>query len=312
MTTPTANTDLFGQVAELPDQAFADRYDALVGLDDQKARILGEVEVLLDSTRIKAWSVKHHGAILDIAATLAERVPLIVLAGDVGTGKTELAETIGDRIGRQHRLEVIMYPLSLNTRGKGLVGQMTSLITRAFDVVRDDFAASRASGTGRARRVGIIVIDEADALAQSREVAQMHHEDRAGVNALIRAIDGIHQAGLPVLTIMCTNRASAIDPAILRRAARVFTLERPNADSRAAVLRTALRGTDVNEDDIVAAVELLGPNTKREWGATYSDLRQRLIPDLLMSAYAADEPVTGAHLIASTAAFEPTRPFTSA
>jgi SpoVK/Ycf46/Vps4 family AAA+-type ATPase len=312
MTTITSTTDLFGQVAELPDQAFADRYDALVGLDDQKSRILGEAEVLLDPTRIKAWSAKHHGAVLDIATTLAERVPLIVLAGDVGTGKTELAETIGDRIGRQHRLDVTMYPLSLNARGKGLVGEMTSLITRAFDAVRDDFTASRESGTGRARRFGIIVIDEADALAQSREMKQMHHEDRAGVNALIRAVDGIRQSGMPVLTIMCTNRASAIDPAILRRAARVFTLERPDCDARAAVLRAALQGTKINENDIAAAAKLLGSNTKREWGATFSDLRQRLIPDLFMSAYAADEPVTGAHLVTSAAAFEPTRPFTSA
>jgi hypothetical protein len=29
-------------------------------------------------------------------------------------------------------------------------------------------------------------VDEGDALAQSRDLAQMHHEDRAGVNALIR------------------------------------------------------------------------------------------------------------------------------
>ena len=34
----------------------------------------------------------------------------------------------------------------------------------------------------------ILLIDEADALAQSPAQSQMHHEDRAGVNALVRKI----------------------------------------------------------------------------------------------------------------------------
>ena len=40
-----------------------------------------------------------------------------------------------------------------------------------------------ASRSGRG--AVILLVDEADALAQSREAAQMHHEDRAGVNAFL-------------------------------------------------------------------------------------------------------------------------------
>lgn len=310
--TTTATADLFGQVVELPDGDAADRFAALIGLDAVKARLLGEAEVLLDPTRIMAWSERHHGTVLDLTSKLSSRIPLIVLAGDVGTGKTELAETVGDSIARAHRIDVTMYPLSLSTRGQGLVGEMTSLITRAFDAVRDDFAASRDAASRRARRAGIIVIDEADALAQSREMVQMHHEDRAGVNALIRAVDGIRRDRLPILTIMCTNRASAIDPAISRRAAHTFNLERPKGEGRIALLTAALAGTHIDPNHIQQAASLLGPLKDRAWGATFSDIRQRLVPDVFMSAYADDQPVTGQRLIAAAAKFEPTRPFTNA
>lgn len=307
--TSTATAELFGQVVELPDGETADRFASLIGLDDVKARLLGEAEVLLDPTRIKAWSERHHGTVLDLASKLSSRVPLIVLAGDVGTGKTELAESIGDPIARAHRIDVTVYPLSLSTRGQGLVGEMTSLITRAFNSVRDEFSSSRDSGSQRARRAGIIVIDEADALAQSRELAQMHHEDRAGVNALIRAVDGIRRDKLPILTIMCTNRASAIDPALRRRAAHTFILERPSVEGRVALLAAGLDGTGIDEAHIQQAALLLGPQKGRPWGATFSDIRQRLVPDVFMSAYAQDKAVSGQELVAAAASFEPTRPF---
>lgn len=307
--TSTATTDLFGQTTELPDLDAAERFASLVGLDTIKGRLLGEAEVLLDPTRIESWSERHHGSVLDIASTLSSRIPLVVLAGDVGTGKTELAETVGDPIARAHSIDVTMYPLSLNTRGQGLVGEMTSLITRAFDSVRSDFKTSRDPRTGRARHAGIIVIDEADALAQSRELAQMHHEDRAGVNALIRAVDGIRRDRLPILTIMCTNRGSALDPAVTRRAAHIFNLTRPDTNACVALLIAALAGASIEERHICDAAEHLGPQAGRPYGATYSDIRQRLIPDLFMTAYSADEPVTGSRLVTAAAAFEPTRPF---
>ena len=60
----------------------------------------------------------------------------------------------------------------------------------------------------------VVIIDEADAIAQSREFGQMHHEDRAGVNALIRGIDTVATERRPVLVLLCTNRLSALDPAI--------------------------------------------------------------------------------------------------
>lgn len=131
---------------------------------------------------------------LPAVARWTSRAPLFVLAGDVGTGKTEVAETIGHRIAIDLRVPVTMYPLSLTARGKGAVGEMTTLLTAAFAQVPTAATGARARD-GRLTKAVVLLIDEADALAQSRELAQMHHEDRAGVNALLRGVDELPTPG---------------------------------------------------------------------------------------------------------------------
>ena len=83
-----------------------------------------------------------------------DRPPLFVFTGDVGCGKTALAESFGDQIARSENLAVSVYRLSLNARGSGAVGEMTKLIAAAFTVVRE--AAERVSDRGgpSARRGG--------------------------------------------------------------------------------------------------------------------------------------------------------------
>ncbi|MDF9278431.1 ATP-binding protein [Arthrobacter sp. EH-1B-1] len=305
----TSNSELFGNVLEYPDPSAQQRFNALVGIDHIKRRLVNEASVLIDPQVLEQWSAKHHGSTLDAVRAVEERTPLIVLAGDVGTGKTELAESVGDPIARSLRLPMLtLYPLSLNARGRGLVGEMTTLITQAFEHVRSSLGQARDS-EGQIRNAAILLIDEADAIAQSRELAQMHHEDRAGVNALIRAIDSLRRDRLPVLTIMCTNRSDALDPAIARRAAHVFAFTRPTTEQRVHVLTSALTGTRISAKAIEEAARLLGAGDERQWSVTYSDLRQRFVPDLVLNAYGSDTPVTEFALIEAAASFVPTRPF---
>jgi AAA+ superfamily predicted ATPase len=139
----------------------------------------------------------------------------------------------------------------------------------------------------------------------------MHHEDRAGVNALIRGIDGLRNERLPVLTIICTNRIDAIDPAVRRRAAAIFEFSRPNEDDRAELLRRALEGVSISDVDMKEIVRLTGPQHGRSYGCTYSDLRQRLIPASVLEAMDRGGTITGASLIAIASTFTPTRPFES-
>lgn len=210
--------------------------------------------------------------------------PLIVLAGDVGSGKTELAETIGDAVARQEKINITLFPLSLSTRGQGRVGEMTQLISAAFDYTIEE-AKKLKSSDGRARGAVILLIDEADALAQSRENAQMHHEDRAGVNAFIRGIDRIANAQLPAAVIMCTNRLSALDPAVKRRAAEVLSFGRPNEAQRRSVLTRRLGRLGIPDIAFDELVRVTGPREGNVPGFTFSDLTQRLIPSIVLDAY---------------------------
>jgi AAA+ superfamily predicted ATPase len=299
MNIPT--NDLFEEDLDLPDPIAQQRYAALVGLDDVKTRLMKEAELILQPTLLEDWSVRAHGRVLPALDWVAGRPPLIIFAGDVGTGKTTLAETFADAIARLHGIDVRVKRLSLRARGSGAVGEMTRLIGTAFDVV-----LLEARAAGPARPV-VLVIDEADALAQSREATQMHHEDRAGVNALIRGVNQIASERLGVLVIMCTNRADALDPAIRRRAAAEFDFARPTEAQRAAVLSAIFDGVGLTTDQIAELVALTGPDG-RGYGYTYSDLVDRVLAAACLAAYP-DRRVTADLIAEQIRANPPTRPF---
>jgi len=297
--------DLFEPVLEYPDEDARRRYAGLVGLDAVKERLVKETIIRLAPDQLADWSRRHHGGTVPAAAALVDRPPVFILAGDVGTGKTELAETFGDPLARTIGIPVFTYRLSLAARGTGLVGEITTLVRDAFATIATE--AKRARTTGTARSAFILVIDEADALAQSREHGQMHHEDRAGVNALIRGIDDLARDRLPAVVVLCTNRLAAIDPAVQRRSAEPFLFSRPDAAQREAVLRAYATGTDTTDADITELVKLTGPNNGTP-GFTYSDLTQRLVPAAVLAAFP-DAPLTGAGLLAAARETRPTPSF---
>lgn len=299
---------LFGQVVEFPDPDAQDRLDALVGVTETINRLALEAQLLADPGVLKDWSSRTHGAVLPAVARWSSRAPLFVLAGDVGTGKTEVAETIGHRIATELRVPVTMYPLSLTARGKGAVGEMTTLLTAAFAQVRSAATGGRGRD-GRLTKAVVLLVDEADALAQSRELAQMHHEDRAGVNALLRGVDELRDARLPVIVLLVTNRLDALDPAVRRRAARVFEFCRPDAEQRRALLAAELAGVGLNSAALTALAEVTGPRVGRDHGHTYSDLRQRVIPEVVLDAFRRGAPIGPEAALAIAGAVEPTRPF---
>ncbi len=124
--------DLFHPVVELPEPVRAERYRRLVGLDDIKDRLRREAQLLVDPTRLRAWSLEHHGVELPALTLFADRGPLFVFAGDVGAGKSALAESFGCDLSDVLNLPVYLYRLKLTARGSGLVGEMTTLIGDAF------------------------------------------------------------------------------------------------------------------------------------------------------------------------------------
>ena len=299
----TSPTDLFEEDLDLPDPDADRRYHQLIGLDVTKARLAKEAELILQPAIIERWSVRHHGTVLAAVRWMADRAPLFVFEGDVGSGKTTLAETFASNIARRHGVSVKVHRLSLRARGTGAVGEMTRLLGAAFDFV---LAEARKHRTNRPT---VLVVDEADAIAQSREAAQMHHEDRAGVNALIRGIDALtNERKLGVIVVLCTNRSGAIDPAVRRRAAASFRFGRPDERQREAMLTELFADASFHPAEIDELVAATGPTAERRYGYAYSDIVNRLMPAAILAAYP-DEPLSAAIVLDQVDRHPPTKPF---
>ncbi len=287
-----------------PDISAQRWYERLVGLDDHKARLLIELEMLLYPERLEQWSKRCHGGqVLRICDLYRNRVPLILLEGDVGTGKTALAETIGDALARQigEGRQVHMLKINTQVRGTGQVGEMSDLIAQAF-----------AQAEARARALGgdpvLLLLDEADALAVSRETQQMHHEDKAGLNTLLQRLDKLRLTKLPIAALFITNRPEALDPAILRRAALDLHFERPGDTIRAQILLTSVPELRLSEQEVTELVRLTGPGESKNKGLpfTASDLTDRLLPAALRRAYSERRALEVRDLIEQACMLEPT------
>ena len=299
--------DLFDAVEEYPNSRLQDKYARLVGLDQEKDRISKEARILLRPKEIENWSKQYYGSVVPLARSFDERMPLLLFSGDVGTGKTSLAESFPDKVARDLKIATTLYRLSLGARGTGAVGQMTSLITTAFSRI-EEAARKIAFDDSGPRGAIVLLIDEADALAQSRELSQMHHEDRAGVNALIRGIDRIGSGNHPAIVVLCTNRIEALDPAIVRRAADIFRFKRPNLEQRLTILGCSLSGLGFDNGQIQGLAQLLGDSNGLGYGCTYSDLTARFLPDVLLDAFPGS-PVDFERVKAQAKEFTPTPPF---
>ncbi len=306
MTIVEANR-LFENSMEFPDYEAQMRLDRLIGLENYKLRLTKMLSVLINPRSMEKWVNKFHGDHYEVLEPILSRPPLIVLAGDVGSGKTALAENISDKVARLNDIGVTMLPLSLSSRGQGRVGEMTQLVSNAFQQTKE-LAKKYKSETGKSRGAVILLIDEADALAQSRESDQMHHEDRAGVNAFIRGIDSLASEGLPVAVIMCTNRLDALDPAVKRRAAEILPFKRPNEEQRNSVLEQTLAPFGLDSSTISKLAGVTGQSNARKYGFSFSDITQRLVPAIILDAYP-NKAVTKERALEVAMSIQPTPPF---
>ena len=304
--------NLFERSVIFPDFESQERLDSLVGLEEHKRRLTNILALLINADGLKAWARRFHPGANNVVNAVITRPPLVVLSGDVGSGKSALAETIGDAVARQEKIGITLFPLSLSSRGEGRVGEMTQLLSAAFDYTIDEAKKLKTTNSGRSRGAVIMLVDEADALAQSREESQMHHEDRAGVNAFIRGVDRLGNGKLPAAVIMCTNRPRALDPAIRRRAADILTFTRPDASRRREVIAPALKELGFLPEQIEAIVIATGSREDESFGFTYSDLKQRLLPAIILNAYPGrgvepDAALQTAHRMMPTAPFQDRR-----
>jgi len=304
-TLETSTIHTFFEVERVyPDDMAKGWYERLVGLDEHKARLLIELEMLLYPERLVQWSkANHNGQVLRLCELYRNRVPLILLEGDVGTGKTALAETIGDALARHIGGGKHVHLLKMNTqvRGTGQVGEMSDLIVQAF-----------VQAEARAKSLGgdpvLLLLDEADALAVSRETQQMHHEDKAGLNTLLQRLDNLRLVHLPIAALFITNRPEALDPAVRRRSALNLHFERPGDEIRERIFITSVPEIRIGKKEIAELVRLTGPNESKNKNVpfTASDLTDRLLPAALRQAYRERRTLEVRDLIEQGQTMEPT------
>ena len=119
---------------------------------------------------------------------------------------------------------------------------------------------------------------------QSREAAQMHHEDRAGVNAFIRGVDRLANSKLPAAVIMCTNRLGGVGPGCTAPCSR-YPYIHPSRQAAEAVFSAAPLPVEFFGGTDCAIVAATGPRQNGDYGFTFSDLTQRLLPAIVLDAY---------------------------
>ncbi|MCK4588196.1 AAA family ATPase [Candidatus Woesebacteria bacterium] len=298
---PKEAMDVFEAIMEYPNKKAEEEYNDLIGLDNIKERLAKEASLLLSTENLKKWSKKYHKKkVISACAIFEKRLPLIVFGGDIGTGKTALAESFGDSMAKLLGSKIFLLRISVQIRGTGLVGEMTQLINKAFR------EAKRIAD--EAKNPVILLVDEADTLAQSRETIHMHHEDKAGVNALIQGIDHSKHIEQSILVVFCTNRLSAIDPAIIRRAAIVHEFTRPNKEQLEKLFERSFGDTGLSKEQLAQLVSLAGPIENREYGFSYSDILNKVVPEAIMKAYP-EKPLTFELILAAVQKTQPTPPF---
>jgi len=188
----------------------------------------------------------------------------------------------------------VLFKLSNRVRGSGHVGEMGSLLSEAF--------AQVAQAAGKGRRA-ILIIDEGDSIGADRGQPHSHHEDKVAVNTIIQAIDDLRRYKGRVVVVLCTNRFSVLDPALVRRAAVVEEFTRPDGQERRDLLRMDLQGLELSDSQISQLVLATGAQGDRP-GWTYSDIRTRLYPKALADAFPA-EPLRFEHLARAAAGLRP-------
>ncbi len=302
--TTTALQSFFEIEKTYPDENAHSWYKRLKGIDEQKERLLLELEMILFPDLVEKWSRRNHGnQVLKICELQRNRIPLILFQGDVGTGKTALAETIGDALARRAGKNAQVHLLKINTqiRGSGLVGEMSDLIAQAFTQV--EMRASSLKGVPI-----LLLMDEADALASSRDTSQMHHEDKAGLNTVLQRLDNLRLTKLPVAVMFITNRPDALDPAVRRRAALNLHFERPNDEARSEIIQSSVPELKLTVKQIEQLIHLTSekhPKNKKI-RFTASDLTDRLLSGAFRRAYKENRAFTANDLLAEAEIIEST------
>lgn len=283
-----------------PNAAAANRLASLVGLERHIDGLTGHLRILFDPSLVDQWVECNYRRAPGVVSLLKDAVPLILFDGDVGTGKTVLAEVIGQAVATDGSYGVHMVKMSTQVRGTGYVGEMGSLLACAFDQVQH-----------LAERKGepvILILDEADSLLTSRASDQHHHEDKSGVNTILQHLDDFRSSNFQIAVIAITNRIAVIDPAIRRRATSSFTFERPDEAQRRDLLIQLFRPA-LSSPQIERLLVSSGPRPGGRRGVhlplTFSDIVLRFAIPEVRKAVRSGRPLDFERLVSAFGELNP-------
>jgi len=197
--------------SEIPSVTF----DDVFGLERAKERLRDAVGFLKDPGRLGVFGIRPHTGFL--------------LAGPSGTGKTHLARAVANAAS------CVFYSLSAGELESKWAGEGEERIRQLFSAARK-YAPS------------VIFIDEIDAIAGDRaSITSGSGQHVKMLNQLLVCMDGFADTKGSVLVLAATNRAEALDPAILRpgRFDETIRIEAPDAKAREQMFRKRLESMPV-------------------------------------------------------------------
>ena len=156
----------------------------------------------------------------------------ILFTGPPGTGKTHLARIIANNAGAD------FYDIS----GPAIVSKW---VGDSEDMLRKIFERAESAQNGKS----IIFFDEIDSIAESRS-GDTHESSRKLVAQLLTLMDGFDNSKNATIVIAATNRADALDPALLRPGRFDSEIEfgLPTFLDRLAILNVSMKHIQCDEE----------------------------------------------------------------